>query len=127
MAAVDTDVLIRLLTQDAPGPTRKAEALLAAHAPLWISLPVLVESHFVLTRLYGWQKPALVAMLQAMTSSREFIFQDQAAVLAATSQWLTAKAGFIDCLNVALSDAHGRGPLATFVQQAAKLPGATRL
>ena len=127
MAAVDTNVLIRLMTQDDPELARKAEAFLAAHAPLWISVSVLVETVYVLTRLYRWDKPAIIALLQSTASSREFVYHEQAAVVAATRQWVTAKAGFVDCLNVELAKAHGRGPLATFDRDAARLVGATRL
>lgn len=126
MAALDTNVLIRLLTQDDPALTRKAETFLAAHAPVWISISVLVETIHVLTRLYGWDKPALLAMLRAVTNSREFMFHDQGAVAAAANRWATAKAGFVDCLNVELAKAHGKLPLATFDTDAAKLPGVTR-
>ena len=66
-------------------------------------------------------------MLQATTNSREFIFQDQAAVVAAATQWAHAKAGFVDCLNVELARSHGKVPLATFDKHALKLPGAVRL
>ena len=127
MAAIDTNILIRLLTQDDPRLTAKAEAHLSAHAPLWISISVLVETFYVLGRLYRWDKPALLAMLQSTTNSRLFIFQDQPAVVAATNQWAAAKAGFVDCLNVALARLHGTDPLATFDQEAAKLSGAARL
>lgn len=57
--ALDTHALIRRLTQEDPGQARAAEAQLQGHAPLWISLPVLVETHHVLARLYGWKKDAL--------------------------------------------------------------------
>ena len=127
MAAIDTKVLIRLLAQDDPVQTEKAEAYLLANAPLWISLPVLVETFYVLARLYGWKKPALVAMLQATTNSRHFTFQDQAAVVAAMTQWTSAKAGFVDCLNVELSRTHGKGSLVTFDLDVLKLQGAIGL
>lgn len=125
MAAIDTNVFIRLLTQDDPVLTPKAEAYLVAHAPLWISASVLVETFYVLTKLYAWDKPTFLAMLQATTNSRDFVFQDQPAVVAAANQWAAAKAGFVDCLNVELAKAHGKGPLATFDKDAAKLPGTT--
>lgn len=127
MAALDTNVFVRLLTQDDPELVRKAEAHLAAHAPLWIPIPVVVETYHVLTRLYGWQKPAMVAMLQAATNSRQFMFQDHAAVVAAANLWIKAKAGFVDCLNIELARAHEQEPLATFDRDAARLPGAARL
>ena len=127
MAAIDTNVFIRLLTQDDPVLVQKAESYLSAHAPLWISVSVVVETCYVLSKLYGWDKPGLLAMLQATTNSREFIFQDQAAVVAAATQWIHAKAGFVDCLNVELARSHGKAPLATFDKDALKLPGAVRL
>jgi predicted nucleic-acid-binding protein len=98
-----------------------------AHAPLWISVSVLVETCYVLTKLYRWEKAALLAMLQSTTNSRQFIFQDQGAVVAATQRWITAKAGFVDCLNVASAGAHGKSPLATFDKNALKLPGTAKL
>ena len=127
MAAIDTNVFVRLLTQDDPVLTRKAEAYLLANAPLWISIAVAVETIYVLTKLYGWGKPALLAMLQTTTNSRQFVFQDQSAVVAATNQWLTAKAGFVDCLNAELARLHGKGPLATFDKHAAILPGSVKV
>ena len=123
MAAPDTNVLIRLLTQDDPAQTEKAEAYLLTHTPLWISISVLVETFYVLGRLYGWKKPALLAMLRSVGNSRQFTFQDQPAVVAATDRWTHSKAGFIDCLNVELARCHGREPLATFDKALLDLPG----
>ena len=53
--------------------------------------------------------------------------QDQPAIVDATRQWVAAKAGFVDCLNVALARAHGKDSMATFDMDAAKLPGAAKL
>jgi predicted nucleic-acid-binding protein len=126
LAAIDTNIFVRLITQDDHVLTPMAEAHLLAHAPLWISISVLVETYHVLTRLYGWEKPAVLALLQATANSRQFHLQDQAAVVAAATLWATARAGFVDCLNVELAKAHGKGPLATFDRIAARLPGATK-
>ena len=127
LAAIDTNVFVRLLTQDDPLLTQKAEAHLLAHAPLWIAISVVVEAYYVLTKLYEWKKPAMIAMLQTTTNSRQFVFQDQSAVVAATTQWITAKAGFVDCLNVELARLHGKGPLATFDKHAARLTGSEKI
>ena len=127
MAAIDTSVLIRLLTQDDPVQTGVAEAHLQSHAPLWISIAVLVEAFYVLARLYGWKKPALLAMLQSITNSRQFTFQDQAAVISAMNDWVLSKAGFVDCLNVALARVHGQEPLATFDRELGKIQGSLGL
>ena len=127
MAALDANVLVRLLAQDDPVQTRKAVAYLQSHSPLWISAPVLVETFYVLARLYHWEKPALLAMLQTMTSSRDFIFQDQTAVNSAIGQWIHAKAGFVDCLNVELARSHGQEPLVTFDKNLLKIQGTSGL
>jgi len=126
LAAIDTNLFVRLLTQDNPALVPKAEAYLLAHAPVWIPIPVVVETHHVLTKLYGWGKPAMLATLRAATNSRQFTFQDQAAVAAAVELWSKAKAGFVDCLNIELAKANGQEPMATFDRDAAKLPGAVR-
>jgi len=127
MAAIDTSVLVRLLVQDDPEQTEKAEVYLQANAPLWLSLSVLVETFYVLMRLYGWKKPALLAMLQSTSNSRHFTYQDQAAVVAGSSEWAKAKAGFVDCLNVELARVHGKVPLATFDKDLMRIPGSIGL
>jgi predicted nucleic-acid-binding protein len=80
-----------------------------------------------MTRLYGWNKPACLALLRTSTNSRQFVFQDQGAVIAATNQWATTKAGFVDCLNVELARTHGQSPLATFDKIALRLLGASKV
>jgi predicted nucleic-acid-binding protein len=127
MAAIDTNLFIRILAKDDPVQTPRAKAYVEAHAPVWVSVSVLVETFDVLSASYKWRKAELLAMIQATTSSRHFVFQDQAAVVAAANQWIGAKAGFVDCLNVELARAHGKGPLVTFDKDAAKLQGTTRL
>jgi predicted nucleic-acid-binding protein len=66
-------------------------------------------------------------MLRSATNSRQFLFQDQAAVVAATRNWVNAKAGFVDCLNVQLAIAHGKHLLATFDKEAPGLGGTARI
>lgn len=123
MAALDTNVLVRVLAQDEPSLAGRAEACVRAHAPVWIPLPALMETCHVLARLYRWEKPALLAMLRTIAHSRDFLCQDHAAVVDATEQWAKSKAGFVDCLNAALAQAHRQGPLATFDRDALRLPG----
>jgi predicted nucleic-acid-binding protein len=126
LAALDTNLFVRLLTQDDPALVRKAESYVLANAPVWIPIPVVVEAYHVLARLYGWEKPAMLAMLRAATNSRQFNFQDQPAVASAAELWSRTKAGFVDCLNIELARVHGKAPLATFDKDAARLPGAAR-
>jgi len=52
MTAVDTNVLVRLLTGDDPKQTEEARAILGS-GPIWISKTVLLETAWVLRRLYA--------------------------------------------------------------------------
>lgn len=124
MAAIDTNLLVRILAKDDPIQTAKAKAYVEANAPAWVSLPVLVETFYTLESFHKWDKATLLGMLHGITNSRHFALQDQAAVAQAARLWQTAKTGFMDCLNVSLATAHGEGPLATFDKDASKLPGA---
>jgi predicted nucleic-acid-binding protein len=58
MTAVDTNVVIRLLTGDDPKQEAAARALFAA-GPIWIAKTVLLETGWVLRSLYGFEESAI--------------------------------------------------------------------
>jgi predicted nucleic-acid-binding protein len=58
MTAVDTNVVVRLLTGDHPKQAEAAEALFAA-GPIWIARTVLLETGWVLRSLYGFDESAI--------------------------------------------------------------------
>jgi predicted nucleic-acid-binding protein len=124
MRAVDTNVLVRLLVADDPAQTSKAESFLAAGRPVWVSTVVLVETVWVLSAVYGWKKPQLLAMLDTATTSKDFGFQLVDAVRAALGLYRASKADFPDCLALELARAEGHLPFATFDKATARLPGA---
>jgi predicted nucleic-acid-binding protein len=123
MAAIDTNVVVRLLTADDPEQTRNAEALLA-RGPLWVSTIVLVETVWVLSAVYGWRKPQLLVMLQRLADSRDFILQDVTIVKAAIATYEHSSADLADCLALELARSHRQLPFATFDTKASRLPGA---
>src|SRR6266404_2641664 len=124
MAAVDTNVLVRLLVADDAAQTRRAEAFLEVRRPLWISTVVLVETVWVLTTVYSWSKPQILAMLHVAVASRDFAFQSVEAVRAAVQLHISGKADFSDCLALELARAEGYLPFASFDKATAKLPDA---
>lgn len=124
MRAVDTNVLVRLLVADGAAQTRRAEAFLAAGRPVWISTVVLVEAVWVLSSVYGWKKPHLLALLDVATNSRDFAFQSIDAVRAAADLYRASRADFSDCLALAHARAEGHLPFATFDKATARLPDA---
>ena len=55
MIAVDTNVLVRLLTGDDLKQAAAARSLFAA-GPIWIAKTVLLETAWVLRSLYGFEE-----------------------------------------------------------------------
>jgi predicted nucleic-acid-binding protein len=121
MAAVDTNVLVRLLVADDPTQTRRALSFLEARRPLWVSTVVLVETVWVLTAVYGWSKAQTLAMLETAGNSRDFAFQSIETVRAAIAIYASGKADFSDCLALELARSEGHLPFATFDKAAARL------
>ena len=124
MAAVDTNVLVRLLVADDPVQTRRALTYLESRRPLWVSTVVLVETVWVLTAVYGWSKAQILAMLETASNSRDFAFQSVETVRAAIAVYASGKADFSDCLALELARTEGHLPFATFDKATAKLPDA---
>ena len=124
MAAVDTNVLVRLLVADDPAQTKRAAAFLEARCPVWISTVVLVETVWVLTTVYLWSKAQILAMLLTATNSRDFAFQAVEPVRKSVHLYASSKADFSDCLALELARVEGHLPFATFDKATAKLPDA---
>jgi len=105
MIGIDTNLLVRLWTND--DPTRVAR--IRAHlAPLetqaesvFINDIVLSESVWVAASLYRFDKPAILTALQALLDTAMFAFEDRATLQQAMRAWRTGRAGFADCLIVA--------------------------
>lgn len=58
MTAVDTNVLVRLLTADDPKQTAAARSLFTS-GPIWIAKTVFLETAWVLRSLYGYEESAI--------------------------------------------------------------------
>src|SRR5262245_19240883 len=58
MTAVDTNVVVRLLTQDDPRQAAAAKSLFGA-GPIWIAKTVLLETGWVLRSLYGFDESTI--------------------------------------------------------------------
>jgi predicted nucleic-acid-binding protein len=62
MTAVDTNVLVRLLTADDPAQHAAARSLFEAES-IWIAKTVLLETAWVLRSLYGFEDDAICTAL----------------------------------------------------------------
>ncbi len=82
MTAVDTNVVVRLLTGDDRKQAAAARALFAAE-PIWIAKTVLLESGWVLRSLYGFDTGAIRDALTRLLGLENVRVEDAAAVAAA--------------------------------------------
>jgi predicted nucleic-acid-binding protein len=108
MTAVDTNVLVRLLTGDEPKQADAARALFAA-GPIWIAKTVLLETNWVLHSLYGFDEDAIREAFTKLLGLKNVHTEDEPSVAAALA--LTARGiEFADALHLS-----SRPPGATFV------------
>ncbi|MDP9053920.1 MAG: type II toxin-antitoxin system VapC family toxin [Acidobacteriota bacterium] len=108
MTAVDTNVLIRLLTADDRKQVAAARALFSGD-PIWLGKTVLLETAWVLRSLYGFDEVAVQSALLKLLGLSNVHVEDQAAVadaLALTTHGIE----FADALHLT-----SRPPGASFV------------
>jgi len=126
MRAVDTNVLVRLVSRDDPRQVAAAEAFVARGA--WVSHVVLAEAIWVLTSVYELEAPAVATAVDMLLNHRDLTLQDADAVTAALEQYRAKPAvSFSDCLVLELARKSGHLPLGTFDRDLGKLDGAQRL
>lgn len=123
MRAVDTNVLVRLLTRDDPVQVQKAEAFISDGA--WVSGLVLAECVWVLDSVYELDKPQLRAVVAMLLEHERLILQDADVVRSALESYAGNRGvGFTDCMVVALARKNACVPLGTFDRKLAKLANA---
>lgn len=99
MTAVDTNVLIRLLTGDDPAQEAAARALFESEQ-IWIAKTVLLETAWVLRGLYGFEEAAIRGALIKLLGLKSVSVEDAAAVASALAL-VAAGIDFADALHLA--------------------------
>lgn len=126
MRAVDTNVLVRLITRDDPTQVGLAEAFVAKRA--WVPHLALAEATWVLASVYDRDADAIAIAVEMLLNHQTLTIQDEETVAAAVRQFRRRPAvGFSDCLMVEVARKAGHGPLATFDAALGKIDGAQRL
>ena len=126
MRAVDTNVLVRILTGDDARQCELAEAFVKEGA--WISVVVLAETVWTLSSKYGQNTADIGSAVAMLLSHDRLILQDPDVVASALEQFRARPSpGFADCLILALARKAGHLPLGTFDRTLAKLSGAQQL
>ncbi|MBI5545619.1 MAG: type II toxin-antitoxin system VapC family toxin [Deltaproteobacteria bacterium] len=126
MRAVDTKVLVRLLTRDDEEQVTVAEAFVAKGA--WVSQLVLMETVWVLGSVYELQAKQLATAVEMLLQHKDLTVEDSESVFGALEQFRkTPTVSFSDCLVLEAARNAGHLPLGTFDRGLARLPGAERL
>jgi predicted nucleic-acid-binding protein len=126
MRAVDTNVLVRLVTRDDAKQVAAAEGFVAQGA--WVPHLALAEATWVLASVYDRAPDAIATAVEMLLNHQHLTIQDADAVAAAVGQFRRKPAvGFSDCLMVEVTRKGGHGPLGTFDRNLGKVEGAYRL
>jgi predicted nucleic-acid-binding protein len=126
MRAVDTNVLVRLVTRDDPSQAADAESFIANGA--WVSNLVLAETTWVLHSMYGLGANALARAVDMLLNHRQLALEDPEVISAALKRFRQhPKLGFSDCLILETARKAGHLPLGTFDKSLGKIEGAQRI
>jgi len=130
MIGLDTNVLVRYVTQDDPVQSAKASELiesLTAFAPGFVSLVSVVELIWVLQSCYQSAKGDVVTVLETLLRTRELTIEHAEIIWQALRRFTASTADFADCLIERCAHAAGCEYTATFDLNAAKAAGMKRL
>ena len=126
MRAVDTNVLVRLVSRDNARQVASAEAFVSQGA--WLSHVVLVEAVWVLSSVYECDAAGIVAAVEMLLDHKDLTLQDPDVVKSALARFRKNRAlSFSDCLVLEAARKSGHLPLGTFDRDLGKQEGAQRL
>jgi predicted nucleic-acid-binding protein len=118
MIGLDTNVLVRYLTQDDAAQARRASALIAEStargARCYLSPIVLCELTWVLREAYDQTRTSLLSTLDLLLSTRQFEIGDKDLVREAIEAFRAGSADFADYLIGAMSRRDGCAETVTF-------------
>lgn len=130
MIGLDTNVLVRYVTQDDPVQSAKASELiesLTTASPGFISLVSIVELVWVLQSCYQSAESDVVMVLETLLRTRELTVEHAEIIWQALRKFVANKADFADCLIERCAHAAGCEYTATFDLNAIKTTGMKRL
>jgi predicted nucleic-acid-binding protein len=123
---LDTNVLVRYLTQDDPIQSPKATELierrLTESKPGFVSLVVMVETVWVLDRAYGLAAQDIAAAIERMLQVDVLVVDKEQDVFAAMVALKLGRGSFADALIAELGTRAGCLHTLTFDTRAVRLP-----
>ncbi len=126
--AIDTNVLVRVLTDDSSAPEQceLARNLMSEVNSVWVSLVVLVETVWVLESAYRFDRPAILSVIEKLVRHPGIVVESYERVNRALSIYGEGHTDFADCLILA-GALELRLILHTFDKKLANLQGAEEI
>ncbi|MGB6691787.1 MAG: type II toxin-antitoxin system VapC family toxin [Terracidiphilus sp.] len=126
MTGLDSNVLVRYFVKDDPAQTPIAVRVIrdrTAADPGWISIAVLVELLWVLTRTYKQKQASIIQIIESLLASDEIVIQQDEMVRKALDPYRNGRADFADCLISLVAQNAGCDRTVTFDRVAARDAG----
>ena len=127
MIGLDTNILVRYLTQDDPIQSPKAteivERRLTEEKPGFVSIVAMVETVWVLERAYGLPHHEIVAAVERLLQTDVLVVENEQEVFTAMIALKEGRGSFADGVIAALSARTGCSCTLTFDRKALRLPG----
>ncbi|MCK6555181.1 type II toxin-antitoxin system VapC family toxin [Candidatus Binatia bacterium] len=131
MIAVDTNILVRHLTQDDAAQSAKVQHLIddieRREDAVFVSHIVLCEMCWVLSAVYGFRKREIVAAIGALLGDAIFALEERPSVETALGRYEESGGQFPDHLIGIVGSRVGADTTYTLDRRAATLPGFTLL
>ena len=126
MIGLDTNVVVRYLTQDDAVQSANATDLfergLTEEEPGFVRVVAMVETAWVLERVYGLMAEELAAAIERMLEVNVLIVENEQEVFTAMIAVKEGRGSFADALIGALGAKAGCSHTVTFDQKALRLP-----
>ncbi len=126
MIGLDTNVLVRYLTQDDPVQSLKAteiiERRLTPRNPGFLSIVTMVETVWVLERAYGLTAQEIAAAVERILQVEVLVVENEQEVFAAMVALKQGQGAFADALIAELGARAGCIHTLTFDKKALRLP-----
>ncbi|MCF8030834.1 MAG: type II toxin-antitoxin system VapC family toxin [Desulfohalobiaceae bacterium] len=131
MIGLDTNVLVRYLTQDDPEQALRASRLIEAQCtrevPCRIALIVLCELVWVLRGAYGYEKALIIQVLEGILASSELRVENEDAARSALAAFRNGPADFADYVIACANRAAGCDTTYSLDRKLAQHPYARQL
>jgi predicted nucleic-acid-binding protein len=127
MIGLDTNILVRYLTQDDPLQSAKAteviERRLTEENPGFVSVVAMVETVWVLDRAYRLGSDEIAAAIERTLQIGALVVENEQEVFTAMIALKQGKGSFADAVVLALGARAGCSYTLTFDQKASRLSG----